>query len=580
MLEFASRSSQFPGLPATRQGLEGDYFDQAAAASPDLPLWNGELYLETHRGTYTTHGEIKKANRLSELLLREAEIFGSLAGLSGETVNLSTLKPAWLNLLLLQFHDILPGSSIGEVYAEAAVDHTHIQSTGRQIRAAALAKMTGATSSQTELVVFNSLSWERSDVATVEVPGLESQVGDALEVLQSDGVVLPAQVISKSEASARVIFQLQNLPSLGYKSYSLRPAAAQAEYALQVSERGMQNRFFILELDKDGTLTRLFDRCAEREVITPGSAANQLQLFQDGPEREAAWNVHNTLDRRTYDWDGQAIITPRQMGPVCATLRIEKHFRKNVLIQNIILYDRLPRIDFPTWVQWEERQVLLKASFPLEIRHPDAAFEIQYGIVKRPTHRNTSWEQEKFEVCGHHWADLSETGYGVSLLNDCKYGYDVHGNILRLTLLRGTEFPDPEADRGTHEFTYSLLPHIGDAATADTARRAWELNVPAICVSGATPARGYPVEQSFFAVNGPAILDTIKPAEDGQGWILRLYEPYGSRGQVGVRTPVQLGQVINCDHLERNGEKLAADGTSFGFVIRPFEVKTFRIIPG
>lgn len=580
MLEFASRSGQFPGLPATRQGLEGDYFDQAAAsgAAPDLPMWNGELYLETHRGTYTTHGEIKKANRLSELILRDAEIFGSLAGLSGAAMDLSPLKPAWLNLVLLQFHDILPGSSIGEVYSEASVDHATIQTTGREVRSAALGKLSAPASVQTELVVFNSLSWDRSDVAVVEVPGLDCQVGDALELVHPNGAALPAQVVEKKEASARVIFQLQDLPAMGYRSLSLRPAANQPAHSLQASERRMQNRFFILELDEDGQLTRLYDRRAGREILPPGVAANQLQLFQDGPEREAAWNIHNTLDRRAYAWEDPASITLRQSGPVCATLQIGKRFRKSRLVQNIILYDRLPRIDFATWVAWEERQVLLKASFPLEVRNPEAAFEIQYGTVKRPTHRNTSWEQEKFEVAGHHWADLSETGYGVSLLNDCKYGYDVHGNILRLTLLRGTEFPDPEADRGVHEFTYSLLPHAGDAPAADTARRAWELNVPAIGLTGAAPAKGFPAEQSFFTVSGPAILDTIKPAEDGHGWILRLYEPYGSRGQVGVRGPVALRQVISADHLERNGEALAVDGPSFRFAIHPFEVKTFRVI--
>ncbi len=580
MLEFASRSSQFPGLPSTQQGLEGDYFDQAAGASPDLPLWSGELYLETHRGTYTTHAEIKKANRLSELLLRDAEICASLAGLMGESVDLSPLKPAWLNLVLLQFHDILPGSSIGEVYTEAAVDHSHIQSTGRQVRAAALAKLTGPSSSPTDWLAFNSLSWARSDMATAQIPGLESQVGDALELIQPDGATLPAQVISKSDGNTEVIFPLQDLPSLGYRAYRLRPAAAPAEHSLVISKSRMQNRFFILELGEDGSLTRLYDLRAGREVIPAGTTANQLQLFQDGPEREAAWNVHNTLDRRSYDWDGPASITLRHNGPVCASLRVEKHFRNSRLVQDIILYDRLPRIDFVTRVLWEERQVLLKASFPLEVRSADAAFEIQYGLVKRPTHRNTSWEQEKFEVVGHHWADLSETGYGVSLLNDCKYGYDGHANTLRLTLLRGTEFPDPQADRGIHEFTYSLLPHGGDAASADTARRAWELNLPAICIPGATPALGLPNEQSFFAVSGPAILDTIKPAEDGKGWILRLYEPYGSRGQVRVRGPVALSEVIVCNHLEKNAEKLEIDDASFGFAIRPFEVKTFRIMIG
>ena len=579
MLEFASRAGEFPGMPATRQGVEGDYFAQASAADPDLPTWSGELYLETHRGTYTTQSQIKKANRLSELILRDAEIFASLAGLGGRSVDLAALKPAWLNLVLLQFHDILPGSSIGEVYAEAAVDHERIQNAGRQARAAALAQLT-APGGPGEVVIFNSLSWARSDVAALETDAQQFPPGAALEMAQADGRVLPAQRSGADtpEGRARLIVQLDELPALGYCAGTLREAAAPQEHSLRVTAGGLENRFFILELDEHGALRRLYDRRAGREVLPAGVCANQLQLFQDGPEYESAWNVHNTLDRRAYSWEGEASITPVAGGPVCAALRVEKRFRKSRLVQEIVLYDRLPRIDFITRVDWEERQVLLKASFPLEVRSSEAAFEVQYGLVKRATHRNTSWEQEKFEVCGHRWADLSETGYGVSLLNDSKYGYDVYRSTLRLTLLRGTEFPDPDADRGTHEFTYSLWPHSGDAAAADTARRAWELNVPAVGVAG-VPLPGGVAGQSFFTVRGPAILDTLKPAEDGRGWIVRLYEPYGSRGPVEVGAPVMLGQVSACDHLERQTQDWPASGSTFGFAIQPFEVKTFRIIP-
>lgn len=577
MLEFAGRAASFPGLPATTQELEEAYFDRAMASGAAFPTWSGELYLETHRGTYTTQSRIKKANRQSELLLREAEIFGMLARSTGAEVDLAPLKPAWLNLVLLQFHDILPGSSIGEVYQEAAADHARIQSAARQVRSTSLAALT-SPSAPLNLVAFNSLSWARSDTASAVVTGLEYGPGEACAVRQPDGTILPAQVTARRGSGSEVIFPLHDLPSYGYRAYTLQEAAAPFETSLRAGPRRLENRFFILELGEDGALTRLFDKRARREVLPAGASANQFQLFQDGPEREAAWNVHDTLDRREYPWEGETNLAVSESGPVRAALRVEKHYRGSRLVQEIRLYDHLPRIDFATRVHWEERQVLLKAAFPLDIRSPRAAFEIQYGMVERPTHRNTSWEQEKFEVCGHHWADLSETGYGASLLNDCKYGYDVKGDTLRLTLLRGTQFPDPEADRGDHEFTYALLPHLGDASQGETAQRGWELNVPVVCAAGYNPRTGLSAEQAFFTIQGPAILDTLKPAEDGRGWILRLYEPYGSRGQVDVHGPFPLNQVIACNHVEEDAGALPFSGPSFSFTIRPFEIKTFRLI--
>jgi alpha-mannosidase len=563
------------------------------------------LYLETHRGTYTTQSAIKRANRKNELLLREAEIFGSLANLHGAGLDLKRLQPLWETLLLLQFHDILPGSSIGEVYREALSDHTRIETSARAVRteaqqalAARLDRPTDAPGSGTTqgaaVIVFNSLSWPRSDVTTATIPDTDKPI----ELVPADGAAspaasttaIPAQVVSRQGGQARIVFVPEAVPSLGYTTLRVRPATASAPatsatHSLRATERQIENRFFLIELGEDGTITRLLDKRNDREVIPAGERANHLQLFQDGPEPEAAWNIHATFAMREYDWDPGTRITVMEQGPVRAVVRITRRYRESRIEQGMIVYDRLPRIDFVTRADWQARQVMLKAAFPIEVLSPRATFEIQFGAVERPTHRNTSWDQEKFEVCAHRWADLSEPGYGVSLLNDSKYGYDVLGNTLRLTLLRGAEWPDPDADRGKHEFTYALLPHAGDWCAAETVRRAAELNTPMTCIALPTqagaPGDRLPLSQSFFSVEGPALVETLKPAEDGSGWILRLYEPHGSRGQVHVRLPAMLHSATACNLIEDvtqpdTGEAMLKDGV-LSFPIRPFEIKTFRL---
>ena len=575
MLEFADRAAGFPGLPVCRQGLEEAYFEAVEAAGPDLPTWVGELYLETHRGTYTTHGEAKRANRRGELALREAEIAGLMARTSGSELDLSPLRDAWLNLLLLQFHDILPGSSIGEVYREAAVDHAAIIETADGVRNRALQAVADRLSTPAEVVAFNSLSWARSDVASAVVPvrsvGLQ-------ELVQPDGRRLPVQVVAQHDDQAEVVFAVDGLPAMGYSGLSLVPAAAPPETSLSVSGRRLENRFFVVDLGADGAITRLFDKRVQRGVLADNERGNCLQLFQDGPEREAAWNIHDTFSRREYAWDQGACVEVVEQGPVRAVVRVVRRFRSSRLEQDIVLYDRVPRIDFVTRVDWQERQVLLKVAFPVAVRSPRATYEIQFGTVERPTHRNTSWDEEKFEVCGHRWVDLSEAGYGVSLMNDSKYGYDVVGNVLRLTLLRGTERPDPDADRGEHAFTYSLLPHAGDWREGETVRRAAELNVPIVCILPNGHGGALPATESFFEVDGPAILETAKPAEDGKGWILRLYEPHGGRGRVAVRGPASFLTVVECNHVEENGAGIVPAGDRFGLSIEPFQVRSFRVV--
>jgi alpha-mannosidase len=586
MLEYAQRAQGFPGLPATRQGGGEEYFAAAEKAQPDLPTWEGELYLETHRGTLTTQGAIKRANRKNELLLRDAEILGSLARLAGGEVDLAPLASAWENLLLLQFHDILPGSSIGEVYREAAQDHARIARDAGAVRDAAVQSLLQSTGAGGDVVALNTLSWPRNDVASAVIPMPQGPV----ELLRPDGQATPVQVTAQTPDYAEIVFAPGVVPPLGYSAFRLRPADKPVVHSLYVTPRLLVSRFFRLELNDDGEITRLTDKRNCRELVPEGERANVLQLFQDGPEREAAWNVHATFEKAEYAWGPGTQIEVLESGPVRATLRVTRRYRGSRLEQDIIVYDQVPRIDFVTRVDWQERQVMLKAAFPVEVRSPRATYEVQFGAVERATHRNTSWEQEKFEVCGQRWADLSEPGYGISLLNDCKYGYDVHGHTLRLTLLRGPEWPDPDADRGTHEFVYALWPHEGDWTSGGTVQRAAELNTPLLCLPGAVPGAGA-VLGSLLEVAGPALLQTLKPAEDGQGWIARLYEPHGGRGTVRVRMPRPLASVLACNLVEEpvnglgnglNGlaerqAKVTVESEGFSFAIRPFEIRTFRL---
>jgi alpha-mannosidase len=343
---------------------------------------------------------------------------------------------------------------------------------------------------------------------------------------------------------------------------------------MTVSTGVMENAFFRLELDESGALTRLYDKRCGREVLAPGAVGNDLQLLQDGPEQEDAWNVHETSDKRRYPWEGETSLSVRESGPVRVVVRVTRQHRETTLEQDVILYAGLPRLDFVTRVDWQVRQTLLKVAFPLDLRTTRATYEMQFGAYERPTHRNTSWDQQKFEVAGHRWADLSESGYGVSLLNDCRYGWDARENVLRLTLLRGTTWPDPQADRGAHEFTYALLPHAGGWVEAETVRRAWELNVPGRAMAGSWLADS----RSFLSREGAAaIVETLKPAEDGRGLILRVYEPHGARGTVTVRLGFGVQPILACNLVEEDGEEVALEGEAFRFELRPFQIRTFRL---
>jgi alpha-mannosidase len=576
MMEQVVRFGRYPGMPQVRVGPSDRYFEDLLARSPQLPVWDGELYLETHRGTYTTQGAAKRANRKTELLLREAEILGSMARISGGSVDMHPLEQAWKTVLLLQFHDILPGSSIGLVYKEAQVYYAAAQRTAASVLDQAIGFLAGGKADDKgagdAVCVFNSLSWPRNDVA---IAAVADRNGD-LAVELSSGRVLPAQVIQRSAGKATIAFAPEAVPPMGFAGCKVVPAKANPASTLSASERRIESDLYLIELDEQGGVPRLLDKRRDREVVPEGAVANDLQLFQDGPENEDAWNVHPTYDKRRYPFEGPTEIDVLETGPVRAVVRVKRTHRHSTFVQDIVAYAGCPRIDFVTRADWHEKQTVLKAAFPVDVRTTRATYEVQFGAVERPTHRNTSWDASKFEVCGQRWMDLSEGGYGVSLLNDCKYGHDARGNVMRLTLLRGTILPDPDADQGRHEFTYSLLPHEGDWRDGQTVQRAWELNAP-LC--GVPVAGALPSGKSLIRLEGAtAIVEAFKPAEDGKGYILRLYEPHGARGTVNVRLAAKAKQIIECNQIEEEIAPLASKTDQFSLFVRPFQIRAIRVV--
>lgn len=600
MLENLEAMDGMPGLPRVRPGRALDFFRSLEATVGDrLPTWNGELYLEYHRGTYTTQARNKRANRKSEFLLHDAEFLAAMAAtlVPGYAYPHQELRQAWETVCLNQFHDIIPGSSITAVYAESQAQYAEVAATAENVRQGAMMALTGARADDLggELWVVNPTSFPRRDLALW--PG--GQVEGA--TLQSpDGGVVATQPTDQG-----LLLDVGEAPP-----YSLTPLRWNAQAGrqplpdddLQVSPRLLENRFLRVEFDDAGDIVRLYDKEAGREVLPPGAVANQLQIFEDRPKTPDSWEIDIYYDDRMWGADPAHAIAVVEAGPLRAALEIRRTVRHSEWVQRISLARDARRLDFDTTVQWRERHALLKVAFPVDVLSPTATYEIQWGNVERPTHRNKSWDWAQFEVAAQKWADLSEGGYGVSLLNDCKYGYDIHDGVLRLTLLRGTTEPDPVADLGEHRFAYSLLPHQGRWGH-ETIAEAYALNDPlwvwaaprgagvaAPRGAGAAAPRGTgaaallpqaaPMPVSFVQVDRPhVVIETVKQAQDGRGLIVRLYECQRQRGPCRLTMSLPLTGAWRTNLLEEDQEELACKGQSVEFSVRPYQILTLRLLP-
>lgn len=586
MIESGRKMQQIPGLSEIKFGRAEDYFARLAervSDNRDLPVWDGELYLEYHRGTYTSQAKIKKNNRKAEIMLHDTELFRSFAAAEADLeYPAKKLRKNWEILLKNQFHDILPGSSIKEVYQDSAAEFKKLFSTVEAELNSGLEKIAAQIEGQEKkLVVFNSLPWQRSDY--IEFDGREIMIDDlpasgykAYSIVESsEGLKLEVEIAAQKEAD----FKESQINYLIAKSKGQEVGAASRKNLLKLeAEKNMiENRYYRIKLNDQGQVISIYDRQFRREIIPEGKAANQLQAFEDRPMRFNAWDIDIYYQEKEYTVDQLQEMKIDKLSDRIE-VNFEWKFLDSTISQKMIVYANQRRIDFKTDVNWQEEQILLKTSFPVDVRSTKATYEIQFGSVERNTHWNTSWDYAKFETVGHKWADLSERNYGVSLLNDCKYGYDIKDQTMRLSLIKSGVYPDPVADQGEHNFTYSIYPHGGDWFEAKTTKEAYELNYPLQTVITQSDCGEQPQQKSFVEIEAEStILETVKKAEDSDDLILRFYE-YGSRREkVKVDLGQKLKKVGECNLIEEDIAEIAVESDYFEFEIKPYEIKTFKV---
>jgi alpha-mannosidase len=598
-LEMLARIDRLKSLdvyPAIEHGTAGRYLDWIRAqGTAALPVWKDELYLEYHQGTYTTQARNKAFNRSSEVLLTEAEKFTTLAATLGAAPRNAALEEAWRTVLFNQFHDILPGSGIREVYLDSAEGYRDAQAIGKHELGKALDAIAGqvdtsAVKDGTPLVVFNPLSWERTDLVRAPLPEGEA----ACRVYGLDGTELPSQVVTTGRYAREILFVAAKVPSLGYMTFVLgtgepaAPAASGAGSPLAVAKDAIENEFFKVSVDPaTGWVRSVVDKRNGREILA--GPANRLQLLEDKPAQWDAWNVGLTGVEFPSAFRGAEAV---ETGPVRAVLRLTRDYLKpgakkdfptedfpsTFLTQDIILYPGLDRVDFRTDVDWWEERTMLKVAFPLAVTADAASFEIPFGSIRRSTGSETSWDKAKVEVPALRWADLSGPDYGASLINNSKYGYDVKGSTIRLSLLRSPDWPDPTADRGRHSIAYSLYPHAGGWAQAATVERGYEFNYPLLPVRTGVHGGSLPAARSFVRIE-PAnlVLTTVKKAEDSNAWVLQWYDATGVESEAVLTLPRAPSRAVLSDIMEADGPPLAVQGTTVRFRTRKNALAVIKV---
>jgi alpha-mannosidase len=576
MLENAVELANFPGAPRVKQGRVIDFFQQLERESGDiLPTWNGELYFELHRGTYTTQSRNKRANRKSEFLLHDAEFVATLASILDPdyAYPYAMFNQAWETVCLNQFHDIIPGSSIGEVYVESLQQYAALTQTITAARDEALRAIVNRV--EGDLLVVNPTSFRQHDRIAFWPGQLPAD-----KCLKLSGQSMQPLATQSTDSGTWLLIPEAwpySVTSLDF----VESAAPELENQFTVTPMLLENAVLRVELNEDGDITRIYDKHAMREVMPEGTLANQFQAFEDRPNNWDAWDIDIHYDDRMWTAEPASSVTVLETGPLRATLEIKRRILNSDYTQRLTLSYNSPRLDVETHIDWRERHTLLKAAFPVEILSPRATYEVQFGHVERPTHRNTSWDWARFEVCAQKWVDLSEADYGVTLINDCKYGHDIRDNVIRISLLRSPTNPDPTADAGEHHFSYSLLPHAGGFAV-ETIAQAYMVNDPLLVADGGAgrmvqSARG--VRALVTSNNADDVIETVKRAEDGNGLIVRFYRATRSRGIATLQTGFRLRGAFTTNLLEENQDELVVHNDSVSLNVRPFQIVTLRLIP-
>ena len=566
MIENARRmKNPVAGCPAVRQTFALDFFRELEKRVKDnkrLPKWSGELYLEYHRGTYTSQAKNKRSNRLTEIALRDLEYLCVRAcDEAGFAYPQDELREIWRKTLALQFHDILPGSSIHKVYTDSDEIYADISERINRLRSEAR-KALGALPG--DICFTNTLSSYRDDIVTFDGPcGLRA-------VVSADGERFPVQKINgRYTAFVKGLAPMSTIP-FTFESGEEEPSAVRAD------TNGFETPFFKGRFDDRMRISSLIDKDENRELVKAGQALNSLVCYENRPHNYDAWDINIYYPEHSWDTEKPLSAAVISEGPVCTVIRVVWPVNKSTVTQDMYFYRDIKRIDFRTVIDWKEPHLLLKAHFPADIFCNAAQFDIQYGNVTRATHKNTSWDVARFEVCAHKWADVSEASYGAAILNDCKYGYSVDENSMALTLVKGATYPDPTADQCMHEFAYSFMPHTGDWRDANVPRAAYEFNIPVTAEKGSGEEGSG--TSSFASVDAPnVIIESVKKALHGEGTVIRMYECFGARTKCRLSLGAAPASACFTSLMEDDLDGVRFDGNSTELELKPYEIVTLRI---
>ena len=521
------RFKEMPGLPKVKAGTIVDFFKEQFTDDKEFPVWNDELYLDRHRGVLTSGEKIKKQNRKAELLLRKLEMAAVMAEqYLGMEYPMEEIEKLWKMVLHVQFHDSLPGSSITPVNTDVYAEH------------------------EAFFEKANALFGKLTEALTASVP-------------------------HKKGESVRWNFlpwEVDGIPAMGWTV----EAKKAAKTPVKATKNTLENQFVKVKIDRNGHISSVYFKELEREALAKPS--NTLEIYTDISKNHlSAWDIHPEFEDTVQVLNKADSVELVEGTDEKAVIRVVKTYNKSTITQDITLYDDSARIDVITNVDWQEDMRMLKACFYPDVTASKASYEIQFGAIERPTHKNTEYDAVRFEACCHKWFDLSQGDFGVSVLNDCKYGCDVHDGKMRLSLLRSPLEPDYTLDRGHRSFTYSLYPHAGTWAQGGTVQEAFKLNGPADSITAAAKNETLSAAGSFVTTEGSVVLDTLKKAEDGKGYIVRLYEGFGGGGKATLRFCKELAACTECNLMEQDETEIKVKGNEFNFFVRPYEIRTFRV---
>ena len=585
MLENQRRLEKgIPSCPKTKMSHSLEFFkklEENVGGSDDLPKWVGELYLEYHRGTYTSMARNKKSNRKSEFMLQNSEFANVLSHVSTEAlIEQNEVYDAWEVLLRNQFHDILPGSSIKEVYDESKEEYDQILMTGYARIFDEYQKVANAiVGDEVQIVVFNPNSTCGNGIVEVEL--IENKMKHP--VLVSSKEIVDLQPLDETHYLGFV----KNIPSKGYQAFNLEDKEIVSEAGLQANDHLLENDYVRVNLNEIGQISSIYDKVSEREVLKENECANVLMTYEDRPHNFDNWDINNYYIEKGWEVTNVTELKLVEKGPVRATIKIVRTYLDSIIVQYVSLSKDSSEIEINNDIDWKEHHVMMKSLIPVDVHSDEATYEIQYGNVKRKTHYNTSWDVARFEVCMHKWMDISEDDFGVSVMNDCKYGCSVHEGVIGLTMLKSGTFPNPDADKERHQFKFTIYPHKGTWKTAKTIDKAYALNNPMCAVVADSAKTSEPVgimnkelpkSSSLVSVNKEnVIIEVVKPAYDEHGIVIRMYEAFNRRTKATLCFGFNIKEALRLDMLENVGHALKIHGKEVEVELKPYEIKTIMV---